>query len=348
MAHVPHTQFSTDPVPPADRFDVWRDSVSVLFEVNQHKDLRTQPFEAQLEAFMLDQIMLVRTQSKEASYHRLAKGIRSDGIDMIMLQIFTKGDVEFRYNKSTPHFQAGDIVVFDLNREARLHNTSFENYSVLFPRELIDQFIPSASLWHGQALPRNSPMTNLLKSHILSLFEFGSEITTESCVDLQRALLNLTSSAFQASAQNLARAADIIAATQLQQIKKHIKYHLAEPTLSPETIARACGVSRAHLYRLAEPLNGIANYIRDQRLKRCWKELQSPVQGHLSITELGFKWGYNDAGTFTRNFKKTFGMLPKDARTLGKLNLHTLEFSDRNHDLDPNRNYESWVRSLAD
>lgn len=347
MELVPHTQFSTDSVPQQDRFDVWRDSMSVLFEVAQNKSLRSQTFEAHLEAFMFDQIMIARTRSKEASYHRTSQIIRADGIDMVMLQLFLKGDVEFRSGKNITQLGPGDIVIYDLNREARNYNTEFENISVLFPRELIDEYVPSAALWHGKILPRNKPMTNLLKSHMLSLYQFGPTITHESCADLQRSLLNLTRSAFQATAENIARSTDIIAATQLHEIKKYIHRKLSNPSLTPDSIASAFGLSRAHLYRVAEPLEGITNYIHNQRLKRCWQELQSPEKHHLSITELGFKWGYNDPGTFTRNFKKIYGMLPKDARALGKMNQRSALSPESIEDRDPSRNYETWVRSLA-
>lgn len=346
MELVPHTQFTTDSVPKQHRFDVYRDSMSVLFQVDRERQLREQDFEAHLEIFMFDQVMLMHAQSDEASYQRDPKDILADGMEMIMLQLYIKGDAEFKSGKNATYLQTGDIVVVDLNQEAHFYITAFEKISVLFPRELIDEYIPSASLWHGKTLPRNRPMTNLLKSHMWSLYELGPNITMASCADLQRSLLNLTSSALQSSSDNLARSAEIIAATQLQEIKKYIRHHLANPSLSPDTIASAFGLSRAHLYRLAEPLSGITNHIRNQRLKRCWKELQNPGNNHLTITELGFKWGYNDAGTFTRNFKKAFGMLPKDARALGKLNkAHPPLFEEGEN---PSRNYESWIRSLAD
>ncbi|NWK55530.1 helix-turn-helix domain-containing protein [Verrucomicrobiaceae bacterium N1E253] len=348
MELIPHTQFSTDMVPEEHRFDVWRDSISVLFDIEQQKQDLKRPFDAHLDAFMLDQVMLARTRSEAAYYRRKAKDTRSDGIDMIMLQLFIKGEVEFCAGRSITQLQAGDIAVYDLSKPTNNFNTSFDNLSVLFPRELIDEYVPSATNWHGQHLPRSNPMTNLLRSHILSLYEFGPTITIEASPGLQRSLLNMTSTAFQASAENMHRSAEIVAATQLQEIKKYIRQHLADPNLTPDNIAKAFGLSRAHLYRITDPLEGIMQYIRHQRLKRCWKELQSPRQSHLSITELGFKWGYNDAGTFTRNFKKTFGMLPKDARALGALNNHQASAESQAGNDAPDRGYESWVRSLAD
>lgn len=347
MDLVPHTRFSTQNLPGQNRFDVWRDSISVLFRAEQEKNQRHQPFYAQLDAFMLDHIMIARTRSREAQFIRSPDTIRKDGIDIVMLQMFLQGNIHFRYKNDRHTHQAGDIVVYDLNRECHLHNSDFEHLSILFPRELIDEIIPSASLWHGRALPSACPMTRLLKSHILSLYEFGPQITTQSCQQLQHALLNLTSSAFQASASNLAKASDVIAATQLREIKKYIQRHLHNPQLSPESIAAALGFSRAQLYRISEPLEGISQYIRRQRLKRCMAELKNPNPSANSLTEISLKWGFNDTGTFTRNFKQTFGILPKDARHQARQEQRAALCSDKPTRLDTRHHYEDWIRSLT-
>jgi hypothetical protein len=41
MDLIPHTQFSTDLTPEEDRFDLWRDSISVLYKVE--KNMRVKP-----------------------------------------------------------------------------------------------------------------------------------------------------------------------------------------------------------------------------------------------------------------------------------------------------------------
>lgn len=344
MDLIPRTTFSTDLVSDNDRYDVFRDSISVLFDIEAHDKKNLNKFEAHLDAYMFDQIMLARTRSNAAQYVRTNKMLRSDGIDSIMVQLFIKGEVDFRTGKRQLDILPGDIAIFDLSQPIDNFNTDFDNVSLLFPRELLESYIPTAGKWHGQVLPRNRPMTHLLRNHMLSLYQIGPELTNESCASIQRSLLDLTSSAFQHTADILPTTCETLPATILMEVKKHIRTNLVNTELSPTSICTTFSLSRAQLYRITEPLGGISNYIRNQRLKRSFADLQNPALRHLSITEIGYNWGFNDHGTYTRSFKKYFGVLPKDAREMGSLNQHTTS-TTKAETID--RNYEDWVRSLA-
>lgn len=347
MNNIPQTQFTTEIVAEQHRFGVWRESISVLFQCDLEKESSSQKpelFEGHIEAFMFDQVMLAHTRSNAAHYVRKATAVNADGIDMVMIQLFILGEVQFRCGGTVTNAQSGDIIVFDLNQESRNFNTSYEHLSVLFPRELIDYYVPNISQWHGQILPRNQSMTTLLKRHLMSLHDMAPNISNESSLSLQRSLLELTSSAFNAANKNISQFSEVISVTLLQEIKKFIRVNLAQPNLSLNSICTEFGLSRARLYRATDPLGGVMNYIRSQRLKRSMKELQSPEFCHISISELAFKWGFSDAGTFTRSFKQCFGMLPKDARKLATESHQILKKIDNS---ETNRDYEIWVRSLA-
>lgn len=345
MEKVPHTCFSTDMVDVGDRFAIWQDSISVIFDATRDAEHRKDPFEAHIDAYMFDQIMVARTRSDSARYQRTEKGIRSDGVDMIMLQLFLHGEVQSIQGAQSTNVLSGDIVIFDLGKESRMFNTKFEHLTIFFPRELIEEYIPSISNWHGMTLPRKHPMTELLKTHILSIHQAGASLHIDAAAGIQRSLLEITATAIETNAHNLAHSQDTIKATALLEIKKFIRKNLDHPNLSPESIAQAFGLSRAKLYRITEPLDGIMNYIREQRLKRCMRELQNPLSNHLSITEIGFKWGFNDIGTFARNFKRHFGIRPTEAR---QSDTHTQLNNHSSSATDANRNYENWLRSLAE
>jgi transcriptional regulator GlxA family with amidase domain len=46
-------------------------------------------------------------------------------------------------------------------------------------------------------------------------------------------------------------------------------------------------------------------------------DLTDPRQRHLSVTTIGFTWGFKDAAHFSRAFKAHFGRTPSDARREG-------------------------------
>ena len=57
----------------------------------------------------------------------------------------------------------------------------------------------------------------------------------------------------------------------------------------------------------------VSRWILERRLERCRRELV--VTGpHKNITEVAFKWGFNDAAHFSRVFKKRYGVPPREYR----------------------------------
>ncbi len=344
MSTIPRTHFTTDGISPKDRFDVFRDSMSVIFDVELEKTRDPQPFKAEVEAYMLDQLMIARTSSIKASYIRNPLTIRRDGIDMIMVQLYIKGEEDFRHENQSSHVKTGDLVVYDLNKEVVNSTSDFTNLSVVFPRELIESYIPAVSRWHSRVLPRDRPLTKLLKAHILSLYEIAPAITTESCAGIQRALLELTSSALQHSSDILPAYKNSVTSSLLLEIKKWINSHLADPSLSADSIGLAFSLSRAQLYRVTEPLGGIMNHIREQRLKKTYSDLRDPALIHLTVSDVLYRWGFNDPNTFTRSFKKRFSMLPKDVKNLPHAQLSE---NSSNHSNSSGDGYDDWLRSLS-
>jgi AraC-like DNA-binding protein len=51
-----------------------------------------------------------------------------------------------------------------------------------------------------------------------------------------------------------------------------------------------------------------------QRLEACRRELGDPQQGHRSISDIAFGWGFNDAAHFSRAFRERFGLSPREWR----------------------------------
>ncbi len=58
----------------------------------------------------------------------------------------------------------------------------------------------------------------------------------------------------------------------------------------------------------------VAAAIRRFRLDRCREELEDRRQRARSITEIAFRWGFNDSAHFSRVFKARFGMSPRAVR----------------------------------
>ena len=97
------------------------------------------------------------------------------------------------------------------------------------------------------------------------------------------------------------------------QLKEYIESRLADPELSNDTIAQACGVSVRSLQRsfAADPAGSTSNYILMRRLSNCAAALHDPKQNHRSITDICLSWGFNSTSHFSHVFKEQFGVAPR-------------------------------------
>jgi transcriptional regulator GlxA family with amidase domain len=88
--------------------------------------------------------------------------------------------------------------------------------------------------------------------------------------------------------------------------------HAADPLNVPE-LARAVNLSPSYLTRLFQQQTGRApgRYDRDRRLERAHDLLTSTF---LTVKEVMAAAGWNDPSHFCREFKRRFGMSPRELR----------------------------------
>lgn len=98
-----------------------------------------------------------------------------------------------------------------------------------------------------------------------------------------------------------------------EEFKIHLKTNLSESELSTETIAHALAVSRMQLHRKITALTGmsVGTLIRNQRMKQATRLLEDPK---FRVSEICYEVGYDDSSSFTRAFKKEYGLTPTEYR----------------------------------
>ncbi len=100
----------------------------------------------------------------------------------------------------------------------------------------------------------------------------------------------------------------------LEEAKRYINLHLAEPGLAPEKAAAALKMSVRQLHRLFEPSGTtFAQYVTTRRLEECRAAIMNPIRDR-AVTDIAFAWGFNSFATFHRNFRQAFGVAPSELR----------------------------------
>ncbi len=96
-----------------------------------------------------------------------------------------------------------------------------------------------------------------------------------------------------------------------------IRLNLSDPRLNAGQIAHALGCGRSTLYREFNLNNqGIAQYIREERLQTLADLLRHPLYQRYSVADLAYQCGLHDPSNVGRLFRAHFAMPPSAYRAL--------------------------------
>ena len=99
----------------------------------------------------------------------------------------------------------------------------------------------------------------------------------------------------------------------LSKLNGYIKDHMQGGSLSVETLASKMCITRGQLNRRVKTITGATtqHYVLRLRLEQALQLLKNT---ELSVSEIGYRCGFEDATSFSRAFKRTFGQAPKHYR----------------------------------
>lgn len=95
---------------------------------------------------------------------------------------------------------------------------------------------------------------------------------------------------------------------QIAPALSYVKGHYSEK-IKIQNLAEVCGISETHFRRIFQECMNMApnDYINVIRIQEARRLL---LKSFATMEEIAFQVGYGDVSTFTRNFKKMFGMTP--------------------------------------
>ena len=95
----------------------------------------------------------------------------------------------------------------------------------------------------------------------------------------------------------------------IQKAIQLVEDNLEDPDFSVEQMSRELGMSRVHLYKKLSSLTGKSpvEFIRLIRIQRAAQLLGT---SQLTVSEIAYKVGYNNAKYFSKHFKLEYGVLP--------------------------------------
>ena len=181
--------------------------------------------------------------------------------------------------------------------------------TMLYPRMLNLQVMPQGTLT-GQAAV-NRIFSRLLRSIVDDLEELGDE-------DIRPIEVAISEFVISSLAESAAMSCfDVAGASNFHRISQAIELNLGDGDLTLHRIAEQQRVSARYIQKLFQQAGmSFSHYLRQRRLAHCHSDLASPAHRHLSISEICFRWGFNDAAHFSRSFGAEYGMTPRAYRQM--------------------------------
>ncbi len=311
MAHAPirsHHVDSAD-IAPGDRLARWRAAMGDTYAVTLPEDEAPTAFAYRISLWQHDHLLLAHAMFTGRTQRREALNIRRDQVDHFRLILQLEGELQHDADGPRHRVGPGQLLLSDMARPETYRVERGAHLVLFIPRERLEEALPGPYHLHGVIL--QGPVATVLAQHLVALVAASPRLARPESAALNEATVHLLAATLAPSLSTLGQARSDIAPTLLRQASRYIDLHLDEEDLDAARLCRFFGVSRSSMYRLFEPLGGVANYIRERRLTRACEVLAGGAS-HAPIAAVAHTFGFRTASQFSRAFRARFGYSPRD------------------------------------
>ena len=315
------TAFSTEHLSGTERFAYWEAMVSQAhFRTTTASD-HLDDFLASSQALHLGDIQTFAHSYPPLDARRTPALIRQGDPEVFQLWLTVGGEVGLSQAGRHVEVGEGDLVLYDSSRPCQAWTAARDRPDV---SSLIVQ-IPRARLpLHSNSLDRltltriqgQTGIGALFRHYLTDLMNHAPQYEEHDAHRLAGVTLDLLSATLAQAART-----ENLLPTETQQtvlrtrVNAFIQQHLADPGLTPASIAAAHQISVRYLHRLYQGQETtIADGIRRSRLQRIHRDLADPRLHARSISSIAARWGFPEPTSFSRAFKTLYGITPRDHR----------------------------------
>ncbi|TWA95876.1 helix-turn-helix domain-containing protein [Bradyrhizobium stylosanthis] len=314
------TVFTTDQVHARDRFDYWHSVACQRIVEHETIPADRSNFAASIEVGGLGNLELVEFHNSPMQVsHTLAHSDRARP-DQLFVCYQVSGSVFIAQNAREVTLSAGNLTLIDplLPYDCRFLDGS-KTLVVKVPRlelrarlgrnrELVARIVRPVRVDDSLTLT----LTAMLPSLAATMAPVTEEMVGNHAVDLialsiARTLEGETARVSSSKAILLAR------------IRTAIDARLTDSNLHAQDIADAVGISVRYANELLSAQDtSIMQLVLARRLARCRFALEDPHQGHRTVSEIAYGWGFGDLTHFGRKFKAAYGTTPSECQMLAR------------------------------
>jgi AraC-like DNA-binding protein len=298
-------------------FAGWRRSVAAIFDVGAEPD-EIGLFEGDIVAWSTARIALTDIKASRIRLIRSYETIAQSRIDHFAITFLASGSMAGFAGETDVDANVGDVVFKDLMQtltlQTSLRGELTQFITLWIPRARLLASISNEKALHGLVLKGTSPAGALIGASLSSFAEQVPHMTTREMDSLADGLIELAARALIPTLEARSTSGSAVPLASFVSIRRFIDRNLGSPELGVDMIAKSFGLSRPSLYRLFEPIGGVAGYIRKQRLNRAYQDITTAEKADHRIGPIAYRLGFKNINSFNRAFREAYGKSPGEAR----------------------------------
>jgi len=259
------------------------------------------------------QISVIR--SSGITIERLPHTSPLNSQDAYFAVILLDGAYQLEQGGREVFLQPGDMTIYDATRPHRIYcPQNFRKLIVSIPRAILRNRLAGVESCTAMRIPGNAGLGEVASSFVRSVATNIEQLAVPDLFALSAQSLDLITRAITSVRPNnyqLSRSRS----TSLTSIKAYVELKLSDSSLSAEAIARGVGFSSRYINELfKDEETSLMRYIWQRRVEQCRKELQESHLAVQRISDIAYRWGFNDISHFSRFFKQQYGCSPREYR----------------------------------
>lgn len=302
--------------PHALRADRWRETVSSTFGGLEIALERDPDEHDQIVLGQAGPLQVIESRSGPGQARRSARHVRRHDPDRYLLFVLADGSTTAEQLGHRTDYRPGDLGLVDLSAPFLCTYTRRRAVMLSYPKSLCPLRKDEVGALAGTWMDGTSGTAALISGLVRQLPRHLETDDQVASVQVGSAVLDLLHVGL---ASQLDRPDSVGPGARHRALRTrcraYIEAHLADPDLSPATVAAAHHISLRHLHRLFEDAgDGVAGLIRRRRLDRSRRDLLDPALLDRPVAAVGAQWGFPDAAHFNRTFKRAYGLPPAGFR----------------------------------
>jgi AraC-like DNA-binding protein len=295
---------------PSERLEFWQEVVCKKYvSASAETEVVDDEFAGSLTSGDLGPLVISELDAPLHFWSRKPHHVRNDGQEVFIVSRIQGGAGELTQIGRSARLGPGDLAIYDAGATFD-YALKAKTQLVKIPKRLLESKLDRPSDFLALKIDRANPLSTILGELLTRCLDIDLSLDLGPRVAkrLSNAIVDLV-----ASVCDLER--DAIPAAQasgpLERVMRFARANLDDPDLGPEALAAAGRMSVRSLNRLFGALGATPmRWIWSERLEASRVAL---LQGDVrSVTDAAFAHGFSDLGHFSRSFKRTFGISPRN------------------------------------